>query len=159
MRKIKASKAEHMVALINGDASRIPLRNCSVDATLYIAAIHHLPTTSERVASLREISRTLIRNGRAVVTVWRKWQRRFASHFIKDRLSRVLRHGSKGEFGDIHIPWGSDHGATSAFRFYHLFSKRESERLISKAGFELIRITKSSKKAVEGSFFICIEKK
>lgn len=158
-RRIRASKMEHMVALINGDASRIPLRNRSIYAALYIAAIHHLPTTAERVASLREISRVLVHDGRSVVTFWRKWQRRFISHFLKERLGRLIGRSHEGEFGDIHIPWRSDHGATSALRFYHLFSKRETERLLSEAGFKLIRISKSSKKAVEGSFFICVQKK
>jgi len=158
-KRIKASKQEHMIALINSDASRIPLKPHSVNASLYIAAIHHLPTTTERAESLREISRTLIGRGRAVVTVWRKWQRRFASHFLKERLKRLMGHGIEGEFGDIYIPWGSNHGDSSALRFYHLFSKRESKKLVSEAGFSLIKIVKSSKKAGEGSFFMCIEKK
>jgi len=158
-KRIKASKQEHMIGLINSDASRIPLRYQSVDAALYIAAIHHLPTTAERLESLREISRTLIKRGRAVLTVWRRWQKRFASHFLKERLKRSVGRGSEGEFGDIYIPWGSDHGASSVLRFYHLFSKGESKKLIFKAGFRLIRISKSSKKAGEASFFICIEKK
>nr|MDO8097939.1 methyltransferase domain-containing protein [Candidatus Njordarchaeota archaeon] len=158
-KRIEAFKQEHMIALINSDASRIPLRRHSVDAALYIAAIHHLPTTTERLESLREISRTLIKRGRAVVTVWRRWQKRFTLHFLKERLKRSVGCGSKGEFGDIYIPWGTDHGASLVLRFYHLFSKRESKKLVSKAGFRLIRISKSSKKAGEAGFFICIEKK
>jgi ubiquinone/menaquinone biosynthesis C-methylase UbiE len=158
-RRIKVSKQGRMIALINGDASRIPLRRNSVAVTLYIAAIHHLPTNAERLESLREVSRTLVKQGRAVVTVWRRWQRKFASHFLKERLKRLVGRGSGGEFGDTYIPWGSDHGASSVLRFYHLFSKGESKKLVSKAGFRLIRISKSSKKAGEAGFFICIEKK
>jgi tRNA (uracil-5-)-methyltransferase TRM9 len=158
-RRIRTSKQDHMVALINGDASRIPLRRHSVDATLYIAAIHHLPTNAERLESLLEISRTLVNHGRAVVTVWRRWQRKFASHFLKERLKRLVGRGSGGEFGDIYIPWGSNHGVSSVLRFYHLFSKGESKKLVSKARFRLMRISKSSKKAGEAGFFICVEKK
>lgn len=158
-KRIKSSNLERMVALINGDASEIPLRQKSVSDVLYIAAIHHLPTASGRLKSMQEISRILTARGRAVVTVWRKWQRRFASHFIKKHLRHPLGGKAKGELGDIYIPWKSGHGTTSVSRFYHLFSRRELRKLLSKGGFKIIKISKSSKKAGEGSFFAYIEKK
>jgi ubiquinone/menaquinone biosynthesis C-methylase UbiE len=157
--RVKSSKLECVVALIDGDASNIPLRDGSVKDVLYIAAIHHLPTASDRLKSMEEISRILSVRGRAVVTVWRKWQRRFASHFIKKHLRHPLGGEAEGELGDIYIPWKSGHGATSVSRFYHLFSGRELRKLLSKGGFKIIRISKSSKKAGEGSFFASIEKK
>jgi tRNA (uracil-5-)-methyltransferase TRM9 len=157
--RVSISNMERMVALINGDASNIPLRNRSVKVVLYIAAIHHLPTASERLRSMEEISRILSVRGRAVVTVWRKWQRRFASHFIKKRLRHPLGSKVEGELGDIYIPWKSGQGEASVSRFYHLFGKRELKRLVSRAGFKILKISKSSKKAGEGSFFASIEKK
>jgi ubiquinone/menaquinone biosynthesis C-methylase UbiE len=158
-KRVKASNLGRMVALINGDASEIPLRQKSVNNVLYIAAIHHLPTASERLKSMQEISRILDYQGRAVVTVWRKWQRRFASHYIKTHLRHPLGGRAEEDLGDIHIPWKSSHGATSVSRFYHLFSNRELKKLLSKSGFKIIKISKSSKKAGEGSFFASIEKK
>lgn len=157
--RVTLSKMGRMVALINGDASNIPLRNHTINDVLYIAAIHHLPTASERLKSMQEISRILTVRGRAVVTVWRKWQRRFASYFIKRHLRHPLGGRSNGWIGDKYIPWKSGHGATSVSRFYHLFSKRELKRLLTKAGFKIVRISKSSKKAGEGGFFASIEKK
>ena len=158
-KRVKSSKLEYMVALINGDSSNLPLRNGSIKDVLYVAAIHHLPTVSERLKSIEEISRILSVRGRAVLTVWRKWQRRFASHFIKKHLRHPLGGNVEGELGDIYIPWKSGHGTTSVSRFYHLFSRRELRKLLSKGGFKIIKISKSSRKAGEGSFFASIEKK
>jgi ubiquinone/menaquinone biosynthesis C-methylase UbiE len=157
--RVKSSKLESVVALINGDASNIPLRNSSIKDVLYIAAIHHLPTASDRLKSMQEISRILCIKGRGVVTVWRKWQRRFALHFMKKHLRHPLGGKAEGRLGDIYIPWKSGHGVSSVFRFYHLFSKRELKRIASGAGFRILKISKSSKKAGEGSFFVSIEKK
>jgi tRNA (uracil-5-)-methyltransferase TRM9 len=157
--RVTLSKTEDVVALVNGDASSIPLRNHIINDVLYIAAIHHLPTASERLRSMQEISGILTARGRAVVTVWRKWQRRFFSHFIRRHLRHPLGGESNGWIGDKYIPWKSGHGATSVSRFYHLFSKRELRKLIMRAGFKIVRISKSSKKASEGSFFASIEKK
>jgi ubiquinone/menaquinone biosynthesis C-methylase UbiE len=158
-KRLKSSNLERMVALINGDASYIPLRQGSVNNVLYIAAIHHLPTASDRLKSMREISRILGYRGRAVVTVWRKWQRRFAPYFIRRHLRHPLGGRADEDLGDIYIPWKSGHGATSVSRFYHLFSKRELKKLSSKVGFRIIKISKSSKKAGEGSLFASVEKK
>jgi ubiquinone/menaquinone biosynthesis C-methylase UbiE len=157
--RVKSSNLQRTVVLINGDASEIPLRQKSINNVLYIAAIHHLPTASERLKSMQEISRILGNRGRAVITVWRKWQRRFAPYFIKKHVKHPLGGKADGDLGDIYIPWKSGHGATSVSRFYHLFSKRELTKLISKGGFEIIKISKSSKKAAEGSYFAAIEKK
>jgi ubiquinone/menaquinone biosynthesis C-methylase UbiE len=157
--RVSLSKSGHMVALINGDASNIPLRQKSVKYVLYIAAIHHLPIASERLKSMQELSRILGHKGRAVVTVWRKWQRRFAPFFIKEHLRHPLAGKTSEDQGDIYIPWKSSHGAIAVSRFYHLFSKRELKKLLSKGGFKIIKISKSSKKAGEGSFFASIEKK
>jgi ubiquinone/menaquinone biosynthesis C-methylase UbiE len=157
--RVNLSKSERMVALVNGDASNLPFRMNSTDYVLYVAAIHHLPTDSERFKSIQEISRILRIRGRAVVTVWRKWQRRFAPHFIKRHLRHPLRGKADRGPGDIYIPWKSSHGATSVSRFYHLFSKRELKKLLSKGDFRIIKISKSSKKAGEGSFFASVEKR
>ena len=158
-KRVNSSNLGRTVALINGDASEIPLRQKSVNNVLYIAAIHHLPTASERLKSMQEISRILDRKGRAVVTVWRKWQRRFAPHFIKTHLRHPFGGRAEEDLGDIYIPWKSSHGATSVSRFYHLFSNRELKKLLTSGGFKIIQISKSSKKAGEGSFFASIGKK
>jgi tRNA (uracil-5-)-methyltransferase TRM9 len=158
-RRVMASKSGRLVALVNADASNIPLKDGSIKDVLYIAAIHHLPKTSERLKSLRETFRILGDEGRAVVTVWRKWQRRFALHFMVAHLRHSFGGKTKGQVGDIYIPWRSGHGVASVSRFYHLFSERELRKIISVAGFRVLRISKSSKKAGEGSFFASIEKK
>jgi len=157
-KRVESSNMRHMVALIDADVSEIPIRQESANDVLFIAAIHHLPTATERLKSLEETGRILVHGGRGVVTVWRKWQRRFACYFVGTHLRHPLG-GNATDLGDIYIPWKSGHGATSVSRFYHLFSKRELRKLLSKSGFRIIKISKSSKKAGEGAFFASIEKK
>jgi ubiquinone/menaquinone biosynthesis C-methylase UbiE len=158
-KRVNSSNMRHMVALINADVTEIPLREESASDVLFVAAVHHLPTATERLKSMQETRRILFHGGRGVVTVWRKWQRRFARYFLGRHLRHLLGGKVDEDLGDIYIPWKSGHGATSVSRFYHLFSKRELEKLMSKSGFRIIKISKSSKKAGEGSFFTSIEKK
>jgi ubiquinone/menaquinone biosynthesis C-methylase UbiE len=158
-KRVDSSNMRHMVALIDADVSEIPIRQESANDVLFIAAIHHLPTATERLKSMQETRRILVHGGRGVVTVWRKWQRRFVRYFVGRYLRHPLGGKATEDLGDIHIPWKSGHGATSVSRFYHLFSKRELKKLLSKSGFRIIKISKSSKKAGEGAFFASIEKK
>ncbi|UWG48211.1 SAM-dependent methyltransferase [Halanaeroarchaeum sp. HSR-CO] len=63
--------------LLQGDASRLPLREDSVDLATYVATMHHLPTREARVESLDELARVLTPAGRALVSVWSTEHDRF----------------------------------------------------------------------------------
>ena len=122
------------VDLIHSDAVNISLKDNSVDAALYIATMHNIPQRYRRVKSLREMNRILKPNGKAIVSVWSRWQDKFRQHFIKQCLKNV----DNKEFGDIHIYW-RQHGLNIP-RYYHLYSKRELRNDIEEAGFEVIKI-------------------
>ncbi|MGM0399477.1 MAG: class I SAM-dependent methyltransferase [Halobacteriota archaeon] len=64
-------------SLLQGDASRLPLREDSVDLATYVATMHHLPTREARVESLDELARVLTPGGRALVSVWSTEHDRF----------------------------------------------------------------------------------
>ena len=57
-------------ALVQGDATRLPIADDSIDLITYVATMHHLPTRDERIASLDEVARVLEPGGRALVSVW-----------------------------------------------------------------------------------------
>ena len=67
-----------------------------------------------------ELKRVLKPGGEAFITVWNKWQPKF---WLK--------------FKDTQVPWKSK--SETIYRYYHLFSYPEAEKLVKKAGFELVK--------------------
>lgn len=52
------------------DNLTLPFKDCSLDAVLSIAVIHHFSTIERRVCALRELARVLRIGGRIIITVW-----------------------------------------------------------------------------------------
>lgn len=122
--------------IFQGDISSLPIKNDAFDAVLYIATIHHLPLSEERLASLMEVKRILKPGGRVLVSAWAQEQDKFREE-LKIPVSEGL------EYGDIFLPWKMSDGRELQ-RFYHLFSKEEFEDLIRKSGLEVLRLFFSS---------------
>ncbi len=122
------------VDLIHSDAVNIPLKNNSTDAVLYIATLHNISVRYRRINTLKEINRILKPGGRAIISVWSRWQDKFRQHF----LIRMITKFGRNEYGDIDIYW-RQHGLNIS-RFYHLYSKREFQKDIIQAGFKIIKL-------------------
>jgi ubiquinone/menaquinone biosynthesis C-methylase UbiE len=121
------------VDLIHSDAVNIPLKKNSVDAVLFIATLHNISERYRRIQSLREIYRILKPDGKAIISVWSRWQDRFRHQFLK----KCFTGSRKNEFGDTYIHW-RQHGLNIP-RFYHLYSKREFLSDLYKADLEIIK--------------------
>ncbi|XP_025423501.1 uncharacterized protein LOC112692895 isoform X3 [Sipha flava] len=52
------------------DNLTLPFKDCSLDAILSVAVIHHFSTTERRVSALQELARVLRIGGRMIITVW-----------------------------------------------------------------------------------------
>jgi alkylated DNA repair protein alkB family protein 8 len=105
------------VNLIHGNLVDLPFKNNSLDAILYIASLHNIKGRENRICSLKEVKRVLKEDGRALISVWSRWQDKFRIYFLK----QLFNH--KGEFGDIEIYWKQH--KLNVPRFYHLYSKSE----------------------------------
>lgn len=106
------------IRLKQAHATALPFETNSFDYILCIAVLHTLKA-DERTKALREIKRVLKRNGRAVITVWNKLQRRF---LFKKR--------------DIFVPW---HIGTAVHqRYYYLFTPGELRKLLKREGFRIV---------------------
>ncbi len=145
--------------VIAGSAIHLPLARNTVDHALFIAALHHIPGRHRRVKALREVRRVLRPRGMALITVWARWQDRFADHYIKElirHIPRKIRLGENApEFGDILVPWQGDE-----MRFYHLMSLRETVLTCKAAGF-FVRDAWSEKLASDwlpDNHFVVVEK-
>jgi len=124
--------------LILADMVNLPIRENSIDNIFSIASIHHIKRTNERKRALFQMYELLKSNGQIILTVWRKWQKRFRDYFLLDWLKRnfTLKYKDQQkvigleEFGDKYVPWTLSDRNKAYKRFYHLFSKRELKKLM-----------------------------
>jgi len=119
------------VALLQGDASRLPMPNDSVDLAVYVATLHHLPTAATRRASLDELARVLAPDGRALVSVWSTAHDRFDAAEDADTGF------------DTTVDWTLPGGETVP-RFYHIYAPPEFERELATSGLETVSFEISS---------------
>lgn len=102
---------ERSLEVVLGSILAIPLDDNSLDYTLSVAVIHHLPEKSDRIRALRELARVTMLGGRCLITVWAREQtaadgkRRFASN-------------------DEMVPFKTKTGETH-YRYYHLYDDSE----------------------------------
>jgi len=132
--KLEKEKLDN-VELIHSSVLELPLQENSVDAVLFIAALHNIKGRENRIRSLKEMKRVLRKNGKALVSVWSRWQDRYRKEFFKRWWFTLL---GQGEFGDIDIYW-RQHGFDVP-RFYHLYSKKEFLKDLKEAGFRILNI-------------------
>jgi len=118
-------------ALVQGDASRLPLGDGTVDLAVYVATLHHLPTAVDRQASLDELARVLSPEGRALVSVWSTAHDRFDAP-------------ADAETGfDTTVDWTLPGGETVP-RFYHIYAPAEFRRELDGSGLATVTFEVSS---------------
>jgi SAM-dependent methyltransferase len=102
---------ERGIEVVLGSILAIPLDDHSLDYTLSVAVVHHLPKKSDRIRALRELARITKLGGRCLITVWAREQtaedgkRRFATN-------------------DEMVPFKTKTGETH-YRYYHLYDDDE----------------------------------
>jgi ubiquinone/menaquinone biosynthesis C-methylase UbiE len=115
-----AEKYKFNVNLVEADARHLPYPDDSFDWAIVVATYHHIEDSEGRMQALKELQRVLKPGGEAFITVWNKWQPKF---WLKKK--------------NLMVPWKSKD--KTLYRYYYLFSYRELEKLVRKAGFEVIK--------------------
>jgi tRNA (uracil-5-)-methyltransferase TRM9 len=115
-----AEKNNLSVNLVEADARHLPYADESFDFAIAVATYHHIENSEERLLALKELRRVLKPGGEAFITVWNKWQPRF---WLKPK--------------NIMVPWKSKN--KTLYRYYHLFSYRELEKIARDAGFKVVK--------------------
>ena len=115
-----AEKFAFTVNLAEADVCHLPYADETFDWAIAIATYHHLKGNEERLLALRELRRVLKPGGEAFITVWNRWQPRF-----------WLSHK------EVAVPWRTK--GEKLMRYYYLFSCGELEKLVEKAGFEVLK--------------------
>lgn len=140
--------------LLHSDVVHLPFKNNTVDAVLYIASLHNIKGRDKRIQSLKEVKRILKKDGKALITVWSRWQDKYRKLFLKKWFTQK----GQVEFGDIDIYW-RQHGLNIP-RFYHLYSKKEFEDDLHQANLEILEIqdVKMHSKKHPDNFFAIVGK-
>jgi len=115
-----SQKFKFSVSLTQADVSRLPYGDESFDWAISVATYHHIKDKEPRLTALSELRRVLKPGGEAFITVWNHWQPRFWFH----RSEAV-------------VPWRTKN--KTLYRYYHLFSYPELEKLAKQAGFQVLK--------------------
>jgi len=120
--------------LLHSDAVNIPIKDDSLNAVIFIASLHNIKGRENRNQALKEIRRIMKKDGKALISVWSRWQDKYRTLFFKKWFTQI----GKSEFGDIDLYW-RQHGLDIP-RFYHLYSKKEFIDGIKKTGLKIEKI-------------------
>jgi len=115
-----SEKFDFTVSLSLADVRHLPYADQTFDRAISVATYHHIRGKGERQAALEELRRVLKPGGEAFITVWNRWQPRF---WFRRR--------------EVNIPWRKK--GKTLYRYYYLFSYPEIEKLVKKAGFEVLQ--------------------
>ena len=115
-----AQKFKFPVGLTLAEITRLPYPNETFNWAISVATYHHLKSKGEKQAALSELRRVLKPDGEAFITVWNRWQPRF---WFKPK--------------EVAVPWRKRDKIL--YRYYYLFSYPELEKLVKRAGFEILK--------------------
>ncbi|MFQ6121577.1 MAG: class I SAM-dependent methyltransferase [Dehalococcoidales bacterium] len=135
-----SAKFNFIVNLSLADVRHLPYPDETFNWAISVATYHHIKGKEERLRSLQELKRILKPGGEAFITVWNHWQPRFWLHRK-----------------EIAVPWRTK--GKTLYRYYYLFSYPELEKLVKKAGFEVLKSSPESTYRYPIKFFsrnICL---
>ncbi|MFX1293572.1 MAG: class I SAM-dependent methyltransferase [Promethearchaeota archaeon] len=145
------------VSFVMADITALPFKKDIFSGILFLATLHHNPMQKNRIDSLKEIEQILKKDSYCLISVWRKWQKRFFWHFFKQVFKYIFNFKSFKEFGDILIPWKKQDGRIVQ-RFYHLFSQREMKKLLQKTDFQVVFMKNFGGSSQRDNIFTIIRK-
>ncbi len=110
--------------VVQASMTGLPFRDGAFAAVACVAALHHSPNKRSMRETLGRIRDSLHGGGLLVISVWRKWQKRFRGQVFRNYLSFKARPGL------VHVPWKDAREGTVHDREYYLLSRRETTRIL-----------------------------
>ncbi len=114
----KTLLGESDIKLRVANAKKLPFKSKSFDYCLNIALLHHIPTEKERILTLTEMRRVMKKDGKALITVWNKFQ----FPFLRKKKQ-------------LYIPWSFKDRIY--YRYYYFFDYKELADMLRKVGFRI----------------------
>lgn len=133
---IKAAKKQNKAKFVQGDMLSLPFKDNSQNTITAIASIHHIPSKELRKKAIREMNRTLDKEGTLIITAWNLFQPKYKKYIWQSRLKSLLSLG-KYDARDTFIPWNN-----KTKRYYYAFKEKELEKLLTQNGFKIIKKNK-----------------
>jgi|TARA_Y100000031_G_scaffold96083_1_gene105529 ubiquinone/menaquinone biosynthesis C-methylase UbiE len=135
-----SQKFKFPVSLSVSDVSHLPYADETFDWAISVATYHHIKGKKEKQVALSELRRVLKPGGEAFITVWNRCQPRF---WFKPK--------------EVAVTWRKRDKTLE--RYYYLFSYPDLEKLVKKAGFEVLKSFPESSYRLPIKFFsknICL---
>ena len=145
------------VSFVMADSTSLPFRNNTFSCIFILATLHNIPMQENRLNTVQQIKKILVDGGSCLITVWRRWQKRFFWHFLKQTFYQLVTLKSFREFGDIFIPWKTQTDEVVQ-RFYHLFSRREIKKLIRKVDLKVMILKDFGGPTKKDNIFVLLKK-
>lgn len=150
---------------ILADLNLLPFRASSLNSMVAIASFHHIAGKENRFKFMQDINEIINVKGYFLISVWKRWQKRFMGYFLRDWIKRKFSkkyrtiQKKKGllDFGDIFVPWKTSGNQEESIRFYHLFSKREITKLLK--SLNLMKFSTIGGPSNKDNFFIFAKKR
>ena len=153
------------IQLILCTIKSIPIRLNAIGGAFLIAVIHHIKGRNTRRKIMHQIYEIIETNGWLILSVWRKYQKKYRWYFLRDLMMRIFlpkykrlqKQTELQEFGDKIVTWTLSKENKTYPRFYHFFSYKEAKQLMS--NFEIIRMKKLGGSGKKDNFFYFLTKR
>ncbi len=123
---LKKAQENHPNAIFeHADMVNLELDDERFDNVFCIAAFHHIPSKPLRKKALKDIHRSLKKDGVLILTTWNLFQWKYVREWLKGIGRSILTLGRKGTWNDLWIKWGK----YPLKRYYHSFLPGELRRL------------------------------
>lgn len=160
----KHNHPSNFISLLLADMQNLPIRKNTITNIISVASIHHVRGKSNRQCLIDDLKSILQDEGFLVISVWRKWQEKYKSFFLKDRLMRKQDREYRAqqneqelmEHGDKYITWTLSKKQKEISRFYHFFSAVEFKRLLK--DFDILKFEMLGGPTSKDNFFVLAQK-
>ncbi len=152
------------IQLILSDILFLPIRPNVIQNIFSIATIHHIKNKTQCNYAISQLYYLLRNKGCFLFTVWRKYQKKYRSYFIKDKIKRLFNPKYRktqinlglNEYGDKFVPWTLSAEKKTYKRFYHFFSSKEIKKLLHE--FIILEFKKLGGPNKKDNFFVLAQK-
>ncbi len=131
LRGLRGLRIDYLNPLIVADISHLPLRDSIIDKAVSASTLHHLALKSERIEALKETKRVLKNGGKALITVWSRYQPEIIKEILKDFINYLLKH--KESIWDLNLC------SNAGCRSYHFYSLSELIKEAAEVGLKVIK--------------------